>query len=111
MYLLQSILGSESCEQILVYLLARDVGYPMEISNFYQVSKMPIQKQMEKLEAGSVLVSKLVGRTRVYQFNPRYPFLSEVKALLQKALDTYPPNLRENLLMNRRRPRRSGKPL
>jgi len=46
MFLLQSILGSESCEQVLVFLLAREQGYPMEISQFYGVSKMPIQKQM-----------------------------------------------------------------
>jgi len=111
MFLLQSILGSESCEQVLVFLLAREQGYPMEISQFYGVSKMPIQKQMGKLEADGVLVSRLVGRTRVYQFNPRYYCLKELKALLQKALEAYPPELREKLLMNRRRPRRAGKPL
>lgn len=111
MYILQSILGSESCEQVLIFLLARDEGYARGIAQFYQSSLYPIQRQMEKLEAGGVLVSKLVGRTRVYQFNPRYFFLKELKVLLQKALDAYPAELQEKLLMNRRRPRRAGKPL
>jgi len=111
MFSLQSILGSESCEQVLMFILARSQGYPTEIANFFKVSKLPIQKQMAKLEIGNVLASHLVGRTRLYQFNPRYPFLKEVKALLEKALTFYPESLQEELRMNRRRPRRAGKPL
>jgi predicted ArsR family transcriptional regulator len=111
MYTLQSILGSESSEQVLIYILARSQGYPTEIADFYQVSKMPIQKQMAKLEAGNVLASRLVGRTRLYQFNTRYPFFKELIALLEKALSFYPESLQEELRMNRRRPRQAGKPL
>jgi hypothetical protein len=111
MYTLQSLLGSESCEQVLIFLVVREQGYPLEIATFYRVSKLPIQKQMSKLETGNILVSRMVGRTRLYQFNPRYPFLKELKALLQKALSFYPKELQEELLMNRRRPRQAGKPL
>ena len=69
------------------------------------------QKQFEKLESGGVVYSTLAGRTRLYAFNPRYPFLQELKALLEKALSFYPEEEREELLLNRRRPRRQGKPL
>ena len=62
-------------------------------------------------EAGACVYSKRVGRTRVYPFDPRYPFLQDLKALLEKALIFYPEEMKELLLMNRRRPRRSGKPL
>jgi hypothetical protein len=58
-----------------------------------------------------VLVSYTAGRTRLYQFNPRYPFLNELKQLLEKALSFYPEDVRENLVMNRRRPRKRDKPL
>jgi hypothetical protein len=37
-----------------------------------------ISKQLGKFEAAGVLVSKEVGRTVVYEFNPRYPFLPEL---------------------------------
>jgi hypothetical protein len=47
----------------------------------------------------------------VYTFNPRYAILEELKALLEKALSFYPKELREELLLNRRRPRLRGKPL
>lgn len=56
-----------------------------------------------------MLASRMVGRTRLYVFNPRYAFLAELKALLEKALSYYPAEEQEKLLMNRRRPRRRGK--
>jgi hypothetical protein len=66
---------------------------------------------LDRLEAGGVLVSRDVGKTRPYVFNPRYPFLIELKALLDKALSFYPVEEQEKLSMNRRRPRAKGKDL
>lgn len=102
--MLSPLLGSENCERILTFILARDQGYGTEIANFFGASLYAIQKQLEKLENGGVLVSHTVGRTRIYRFNPRYPFLAELSALLQKALSFYPVELQDRLLMNRRRP-------
>jgi predicted transcriptional regulator len=109
--MLMPLLGSENSERVLIFLLARENGYAREIAQFFDASLYAIQKQLDKLEAGSVLVSKKAGRTRIYQFNPRYPFLAELKTLLEKALAFYPENVREDLIMNRRRPRERGKPL
>ncbi len=109
--MLEPLLGSVSKERVLVFLYAREEGYPREISAYFDVDIRPIQNQLTRLEKGGVLSSRLVGRSRVYVFNPRYPFLKELQALLQKALDYYPGEERERLLMARRRPRRSGKPL
>ncbi|MCL4465473.1 MAG: winged helix-turn-helix domain-containing protein [Chloroflexi bacterium] len=109
--MLEALLGSESKESVLVYLAARNEGYGAEIARFYGADLYAIQKQLDKLEAAGVLASRSVGRTRLYTFNPRYPFLEELKALLYRALSFYPPSQRERLLMNRRRPRRRGKPV
>lgn len=109
--MLEPLLGSASRERVLIFILARDGGYGTGISKFYDVDLAPVQKQLEKLEAGGVLVSQPVGRTRVYSFNPRYPFRKEILALLSKALSFYPADVRAALLVNRRRPRRAGKPL
>ncbi len=108
--MLQPLLGSTNSERVLLYLLARGEGYAREIAAYYAASLNPIQKQLEKLELGGVLVSRSVGRTRLYVFNPRYPFLAELQSLLKKALAFYPPDEQERLQMNRRRPRRKGKP-
>ncbi|WP_298435400.1 winged helix-turn-helix domain-containing protein [Geobacter sp.] len=109
--MLETILGSMNCERVLIFLIARDEGYAREIAGFFKSSLGPIQKQLEKLEAGGVLYSRLAGRTRLYGFNPRYPFLQELKTLLEKALTFYPEEIRNPLLMVRRRPRRTGKSL
>lgn len=109
--MIESILGSVNAERILVYLLVRERGYAREIAVFYETDLTPIQNQLKKFELGGVLVSFLVGRTRVFEFNPRYAFLSELKALLNKAFEFYPPEEIEKLKMVRKRPRRTGKPL
>jgi hypothetical protein len=109
--MLEPLLGSATAERVLIFLLARNEGYAREIARFFRVDIYAVQKQLEKLELGGTLVSRTAGRTRLYTFNPRYPFIKELKALLQKALSFYPDGERERLLMNRRRPRRRGKPL
>ena len=109
--MLAPLLGTENSERVLIFLLIRNEGYAREIAQFFEANLYAIQRQLDKLEAGGVLVSRTVGRTRLYQFNPRYPFLNELKQLLEKALSFYPEAVRENLLMNRRRPRKRDKPL
>jgi len=109
--MIEVILGSKNVERVLIYIYARGEGYAREIARFYETDLLPIQKQLDKLEAGGVLVSREVGKTRPYVFNPRYPFLDELKALLEKALSFYSEKEREELMMNRRRPRARGKTL
>lgn len=93
------------------YILANKEGYAKEIADFYKSSLDPIQKQLDRLELAGVFVSRKIGRTRVFSFNPRYAFLEELEALLTKAKTFYPPEELERLIMVRKRPRRSGKPL
>jgi hypothetical protein len=109
--MIESLLGSKNAERVLLYIFARDEGYAREIASFYRTDLKSIQMQLDKFEKSGVLASRTVGRTRPYVFNPRYPFLKELKALLQKALSFYPDNEREELIMNRRRPRARGKVL
>lgn len=109
--MLEPLLGSLSAERVLLFILAREEGYARDIARFYETDLYAIQKKLDKLETGGVLVSRLVGRTRLYIFNPRYPFVSELRSLLEKALSFYPANDQEKLLMNRRRPRAKGKSL
>jgi len=109
--MIEPLLGSTNAERALLFLLAREEGYPSDIARLFDTNLYGIQKQLEKLESGGVLASCTVGRTRLYRFNPRYPFLTELRALLEKALSFYPENEQERLRTIRRRPRRRGKPL
>jgi predicted transcriptional regulator len=109
--MLEAIVGSKSSEQVFIFLVARNEGYATEIAKFFGADLYAIQKQLERLENADVLISNKVGRTRIYQFNPRYPFLKELKVLLERVLSFYPNDIQENLVMNRRRPRKKDKPL
>jgi hypothetical protein len=94
-----------------MYIFARDEGYAREIARFYDADPDSIQKQLVKFESGGILVRRPAGRTYLYSFDPRYPFLKELKALLEKTLVFYDEDERERLLVFRRRPRRIGKAL
>lgn len=109
--MIEALLGSINRERVLIFLLARQEGYPREIAQFFKTDLAPIQNQLERLEQGNIAYSRMVGRTRLFAFNPRYPFLKELQQLLEKALSFYTEEEQEALLMNRRRPRRPGKPL
>lgn len=109
--MIEVLLGSKNAERVLIYIFAREEGYAREIASFYGTDLKSIQMQLDKFEKSGALVSRAVGRTRPYVFNPRYPFLDELRALLQKALSFYPAKEQEELTMNRRRPRAKGKTL
>jgi hypothetical protein len=109
--MIEVLLGSKNAERVLIYIAVRGEGYAREMARYFETDLKSIQNQLDKLESGGVLVSREVGRTRPYVFNPRYPFLNELKALLEKALSFYPAKEQEELQMNRRRPRAKGKTL
>ncbi|MBN2410855.1 winged helix-turn-helix transcriptional regulator [candidate division KSB1 bacterium] len=109
--MLEALIGSKVREQILVYLTGRQEGYAREIAAYYQSSLSPFQIQLERLENGNILVGKNSGKTRIYTFNPRYPFLNELKKLLEKTITFLPVKEQENLLIVRKRPRRKNKSL
>ena len=109
--MIEVLLGSKNAERVLMYIFAREEGYAREIASFYGTDLKPVQMQLDKFEKGGILVSRTIGRTRPYVFNPRYPFLSELKALLEKALSFYASKEQEDLKINRRRPRARGKEL
>lgn len=108
--MLEGLLGTINREKVLLYVWVREECYPREVARFHQVDLRTIQNQFEKLEAGNVLFSQMRGNTRLYAFNPRYPFLEELKTLLEKAFTFYPAEEQERLRGGRRRPRRPGKP-
>lgn len=109
--MLEPLFGSKNKERILLFLYGRPEGYAREVARFFKTDLDPIQKQLDRLERGGVLYSRQAGKTRLFGLNPRYPFLSELKCLLAKALQFYPPQDRERIVVTRRRPRQRDKPL
>lgn len=111
--MLQPLFGAKSIERILFFLLMNQRCYGSGLSRTFDVALSPFQKALDRLEAGGVVVSFLEGRTRMYQFNPRYPFLDELKRFLEKAYTFLPSDIKARFYEPniRKRPRRKGKPL
>lgn len=109
--MLEGVFGNASAEKVLLYLQQYGEGYATAIArNFDGITLHMAQRQLERFERAGALTSSLSGRTRVYSWNERYPFLAELRALLESALKALPAAERKRYFAERRRPRRAGKP-
>ena len=110
--MLEGIFGNASAEKVLLYLEQYEEGYATAIARTFDgLSLHMAQRQLERFERAGALVSTLKGKTRLYTWNPRYLFRAELRAMLRKALEALPAAERHRYLGERRRPRRTGKPL
>ena len=109
--LLAGLFGTETAEKVLLYLQNYGSGHPRAIAVTFEIAVSQVQRQLERFEREGLLASRLVGRTREYQWNPRFLFLPEMRALLEKTLESLPPSYTQKYFRSRTRPRRKGKPL
>lgn len=108
---MKSLFGSLSRERILTFIVAREQGYAREIAEFWNCPDQPIKRELNILESNGILKAQPIGRTIVYSINSRFFLRKELTLLLLKIVDAYPPEWKEKLLFNRRRPRAKGKPV
>ena len=109
--MLEPILGNKVVEKVLFYILNYGDGYARGIARTFDIPFNGVQQQIKRLENGGVIAGQNKGNVRLYKFNPSYPFLKELQALLQRALDFLPKEEIEKYYRMRTRPRRKGKPL
>ncbi len=109
--MLEPLLGSEKKERILLYIYTHGEAYPMEIARSFGIYVNAVQNQLQKLEYGGILYSRLRGKVRLFGLNPRYPFKKELESLLGKVLTFVPEEEMARYYTPRLRPRRTGKPL
>ena len=109
--MLDALFGSSTAARVLLYLQNYEEGYAREIAATYQVAVTPVQNQLRKLQEAGILASRLMGRTRIYTWNPRYPLLKQLRALLAEALKYSSAKEIKAYYRKRKRTRRAGKPL
>lgn len=111
--MLEYLFANKNVEKILMYLFLHQKANATELSHLFKSALDPIQKTLKKLEEGGLLASFLEGRTRVFVWNPRYPFLREIQALAEKSYNFLPTDIQLYVyqLKKRKRPRKTGKPL
>jgi len=109
----EDLFGNQNTEKILFKLIIDEKCYAQELANNFATAIYGFQRTLKKLEKANVLINYTEGRTRVYQFNPRYPFLKELKQFIEKAYTTLPDTIKDQYYEPkiRKRPRRTGKPI
>ena len=68
-----AIFGNRTAACALLYIENYESGYATKIAETYEMPTCVVQDQLRKLESASVLVSRTVGRIRIFEFNPRNP--------------------------------------
>ena len=109
--MLDDLFGSPLRVKILQYIVECSDAYSLELTRQFKRSLFSVQSQLKKLEQSGVLVSRSVGKTRLFTFNPRYPLKAELTALLRKNLEFVSSTEIQKNYRPRKRPRRAGKPM
>lgn len=109
--MLGKILGSETAMKIMLHLMHYGEIHPSAVAKDYQLSVSAVQKQFQRFEDAGILVSKLVGKTRIYFFNKKFPPVKPFTDLIKIYYDGLSLEDKEQIFAARRRPRRPGKPV
>ncbi len=109
---LETLFGGRAATRVLLFIENYSEGYASQIARTFEMPLSEVQKQLAKFEEVGILVSRMVGTSRMYTWNPRDLALNGLRQLLQNTLNYGIPKKRLNqYFRQRRRPRRKGKPL
>ena len=112
LFMLDLILGSKTAQKIFLHLYHYGESYPSAVAKDMKTSLGAIQKQFERFEAAGIIISRLQGRTRVYQFNMKNgAIVKHFKEIIKIVYHSIPIKERQEIFHVRRRPRRAGKPI
>ena len=107
--MLDKIFGNETIALIYLNLFHYGEIYSALIEKNTGVGSRAVLNQLSKMEEVGILVSRSVGRTRLYQFNPKSPFVKPIKEIIQITYLNMTLKLKEKMFKERMRPRAKGK--
>jgi len=102
--------GSQTRTRLLTAFELLGQSYARELARLLESPLSVVQKGLASLERDGLIAGRLVGRTRLFEINPRYFATKELGGFLGRlaAADT---DLKRRAAELRRRPRRTGKRL
>ena len=107
---LEVLLGGKAAAKVLLFIENYGDGYASRIAKTFDMPLSEVQKQLRKFEQAGILVSRMVGNSRIYTWNPRDPALKGLQELLRQTLEQgIPERTLQKYYRQRQRPRRQGK--
>lgn len=108
--IMESLFGTGIRSDVLIATARLGSTYPRELARVLGRDSKEVRRALASLERTGALSTRLLGRTRIVELNPRYWAADELYALLLR-LSELPENEGKWKSSTRRRPRVMGKPL
>lgn len=102
--------GSSARSRVLLALRLMGSSYARELARLLDLALNGVQGSLRSLERDGLIAGRSVGRTRVFELNPRYFAASALNGYLDK-LTAADRDLQSRVAALRRRLRRTGKPV
>ncbi len=109
--MLEGIFGNKTAEKVLLHIYHYGEIHASAIAQDYKIALTPIIGQLNRFEKSGVLASKLIGKSRLYFFNPKSTLLKPLLELVKLSYESIPLKERTSVFGSRRRPRQKGKPV
>jgi DNA-binding transcriptional ArsR family regulator len=102
--------GGQTRTRALIALALLNESFPREMSRLLSEPINGVLQALAGLEKDGLVAARSAGRTRLYQLDPRYFALAELRAYLTRLAEPET-ELRNRIDSLRKRPRRAGKRL
>ena len=107
--MLEKIFGNKTLAMIFLNLYHYGEVYSGLIEKNIDTGSRAILNQLSKMEEAGIFVSRSVGRTRLYTFNPKSPFVKPIKKIIEIVYSNLSIKQKEKMFKERVRPRAKGK--
>lgn len=107
---LEAVFGNKSAAQTLMFLQNYGERHVNRIALTFAFSPTAIKRQLLRFESSGLLVSRVVGKSRLFTWNPRSSTAKNLRMFLEAELEKLPKEVQQYFFRQRQLPRRSGKP-
>ncbi len=109
--MVEGLFGNKTAEKVLLHIFHYGESHASIIASDFKIATTPVRKQLNRFETAGILISKEVGKSRVYTFNKKSVFTGLIKKIIEIVYESIPLVERQKIFQVRRRPRRKGKPV
>lgn len=108
---LEALFGNRTAACVLLFLQSYGEGHAMRIAGTFGFGLNMTQRQLKRLEAEGVLLSRRVGNVRLFSFNQRNASVRNLQHMLEAELELLPEEVQQRFFRQRQRTRLSNKAL